>query len=221
MNEVPLKELKVVVERVVRPVRATMARKRKMREELLAHLMDIFEEEAENLGDEQAALDQAKQRFGAPKELTTQLQQAVPRWDRWRSVLENMGYRPDEPTWHLAAKHFLVMLTIYAAALLALPILLLAFGLSVKVHFHFWRATLLTVIPIVLFNATLSLILASLVNKIGPSLAGKRWGRILLLLLCGLVLPFAFSGVLAGATAVFILMACQAVKEERYKADWA
>ena len=38
MNEVTLKELKIVVERAVRPVRATLARKRKMREELLAHL---------------------------------------------------------------------------------------------------------------------------------------------------------------------------------------
>ena len=33
----------------MRPVRATIARKRKMREELLAHLMAIFEEEAKTL----------------------------------------------------------------------------------------------------------------------------------------------------------------------------
>ena len=115
MNDVTLQELKRVVEQAVRPVRATMARKRRMREELLAHLMAIFEEEAERLGDEQAALEQAKQRFGDPRELTGQLQQAVPRWDRCRSILENMGCQPGESAWHLAAKHFLAMLLIYSA----------------------------------------------------------------------------------------------------------
>ena len=38
MNDVTLKELKIVVEQAVRPVRATMARKRRIREELLIHL---------------------------------------------------------------------------------------------------------------------------------------------------------------------------------------
>ena len=70
MNEVTLKELKIVVERAVRPVRATFYSKRKMLEELLAHLVSIFEEERQKAGDEQAALDQAKRRFGDPKELT-------------------------------------------------------------------------------------------------------------------------------------------------------
>ena len=79
MNDVSLKELKIVVERAVRPVRATMARKRRMREELLAHLTAIFEEESAKLADERAALDQAKQRFGDPRELTGQLQETVSR----------------------------------------------------------------------------------------------------------------------------------------------
>ena len=80
MNDVTLKDLKIVVERAVRPVRATLARKRRMREELLAHLVSIFEEEAENLGDDRAALLAAKKRFGDPKELTGQLQETVSRW---------------------------------------------------------------------------------------------------------------------------------------------
>ena len=113
MDDVILQELKRVVERAVRPVRATMARKRRMREELLAHLVAIFEEEAGKLGDEQAALEQAKQRFGDPRELTGQLQQAVPWLDRFRSILENMGCQPGESAWHLAGRHFLVMLAIY------------------------------------------------------------------------------------------------------------
>ena len=42
MNDANLTELKVVVERTVQPIRATMARKRRMREELLAHLVAIL-----------------------------------------------------------------------------------------------------------------------------------------------------------------------------------
>ncbi len=45
MTDATLKELKVVVERAVQPIRATMARKRQMREELLAHLVSVFEQE--------------------------------------------------------------------------------------------------------------------------------------------------------------------------------
>jgi hypothetical protein len=71
MNETSLKELKIVVERAVRPVRATTKRKRKMREELLAHLVSIFQEEVDSLGDEQVALQRVRERFGDPEELTT------------------------------------------------------------------------------------------------------------------------------------------------------
>ena len=149
-----------------------------MREELLAHLTAIFDEEAQRLGDERAALERAKQRFGDPGELTGQLQQAVPRWDRCRSVLENMGYRPSESAWHLAARHFLVMLLIY---LLWLPIWMLAFqGMKVQVPAETQRliAFILVgaVILVALFNVILSIVLAPLLNKFGPALASGRRG---------------------------------------------
>ena len=79
MNDETLRELKIVIERAVRPVRASMARRRKMREELLAHLVSIFEEEASH-GDEQAALERTQERFGDPRELSRQLQQTVLRF---------------------------------------------------------------------------------------------------------------------------------------------
>ena len=224
MNDVILRELKTVVERAVRPVRATMTRKRRMREELLAHLTAIFEEEAERLGNEQAALEQAKERFGDPGELTTQLQQAVPRLCRCRSILENMGYRPSEPAWHLAARHFLVMLLIYS---LWLPMFLVAHGHTlnlgpVEAQRIMALAAVGAVFVLALFNVVLSVVLAPLLDKIGPVLASTRRGRILLAVLCGfvllggLVLPW-----FTGAAVLFILMARQAVKECRYQADWA
>ena len=56
MNESTLTQLKIIVERAVRPVRASTSRKRKMREELLAHVSGVFEEEAA----------QARRRTGRP-----------------------------------------------------------------------------------------------------------------------------------------------------------
>jgi ATP-dependent Clp protease ATP-binding subunit ClpC len=66
MIESTLTGLKIIVERAVRPVRAGIARKRKMREELLAHVVGVFEEEVARLGDERAALQQTALRFGNP-----------------------------------------------------------------------------------------------------------------------------------------------------------
>ncbi len=79
MNEFTLTQLKVIVERAVRPVRAGSARRRKMREELLAHVVGVFEEELAKLGDEPAALARTQERFGQAAELTGQLQASVPR----------------------------------------------------------------------------------------------------------------------------------------------
>ena len=45
MNESTLTRLKIIVERAVRPVRASVSCKHKMREELFAHVIGVFEEE--------------------------------------------------------------------------------------------------------------------------------------------------------------------------------
>src|SRR5262245_36868744 len=81
MNESTLTQLKILVERAVRPVRASFARKRKMREELLAHVSGVFDEELARLGDEPTALERTAQRFGPPAALAAQLQAAVPAGD--------------------------------------------------------------------------------------------------------------------------------------------
>jgi hypothetical protein len=225
MDNITLRELKRVVEQAVRPVRATMARKRRVREELLAHLVAIFEEETGRLGDEQAALEQAKQRFGDPRELVGQIQQTVPWWDRCRSIFESMGCQPGESAWHLAGKHFLVMLTIYSGPMLALT-MMLAFGKfpnmgPMEAQHMLAKGFLLGLPMLALFNVILSLISASLLNKIGPALASKLWGRILLASLCVLVLLCSLHPLLTGAALLLILMARQTVKQWRYQSDWA
>lgn len=78
-----MKALRIHVERAVRPVRASGLRKDRMREELLAHLAGVFEEELVRLGDEQAAAQEAIRRFGAAQDVSRQLQAAVPRVEQW------------------------------------------------------------------------------------------------------------------------------------------
>jgi len=95
MNESTLTPLKIIVERAVRPVRASAGRMRKMREELLAHVVGVFEEESARLGDDRAALERTAQRFGNPAEVTSQLQESVPARDTIRRFFEG---RPGEAT---------------------------------------------------------------------------------------------------------------------------
>jgi hypothetical protein len=92
-----MKELMVHVERAVRAVHASPARKRRMRQELLAHLTGLVEEEKARGGDEQEALARALRRFGDPAGLSRDLQASVPRLERWEAGLAN-GFlrRPGE-----------------------------------------------------------------------------------------------------------------------------
>ncbi len=122
MNDVTLKELKTVVERAVRPVRATMARKRKIREELLAHLMSIFEEEQGRLGDERAALDRSRRRFGDPRALVALIQAAIPRSDWFaRFGDEFFLVRRGESAFAHAVRVAAFMFTSFAMTLVLLP----------------------------------------------------------------------------------------------------
>ena len=101
MNESTLTPLKIIVERAVRPVRASTSRKGKMREELLAHVVGVFEEEWARLGDERAAVERTALRFGNPAEVTSQLQESVPARDAVRRYWEG---RPGEPAWRTAIR---------------------------------------------------------------------------------------------------------------------
>jgi hypothetical protein len=78
MNEIVLNDLTAHIDHAIGSLPATGARRQQMHEELLAHLLDIYDEELERLQDEQAALIQAKQRFGRLDELRSDLLTAVP-----------------------------------------------------------------------------------------------------------------------------------------------
>jgi hypothetical protein len=80
-----MRELMVHVERAVRAVHASPARKRRMRQELLAHLTGLLEEEKARGGDEQEALARTLQRFGDSADLSRDLQASVPRLEQWEA----------------------------------------------------------------------------------------------------------------------------------------
>jgi len=111
MNELVMKEFMVQVERAVRPVRAAGGRKDRMREELLAHLTAIYDEELARGGDASAALQQTLQRFGDPAALTGDLQASLSYEDRAGYFFERWwGWRAPESaaryTFRLATRVF-------------------------------------------------------------------------------------------------------------------
>src|SRR3954453_15889228 len=92
-----MKEVMVFVERAVRPVQASSRRKDRVREELLAHMTAIYEEEMARTGDEAAAREQAARRLGDPSGLTHELQASVSREERIAFAVERwFGWRAPE-----------------------------------------------------------------------------------------------------------------------------
>jgi hypothetical protein len=86
-----------VVERSVRPVRASIVRKRKMREELFAHLSAVFEDELARLGDPKLALECAARRLGESTELARELEDSLPAYERFSAFVERwLQYRAPE-----------------------------------------------------------------------------------------------------------------------------
>jgi hypothetical protein len=77
-----MKALRREVERVVRPIVASEPSKNRMREELLAHLTELYDQELAGSGNEQLATAAALARFGDPSELRQELQQTIPLLER-------------------------------------------------------------------------------------------------------------------------------------------
>jgi len=115
MNDSTRTQLKIMVERAVRPVRTVLSRKRKMREELLAHVSAVFEEETAKLGDEASALTRTGQRFGNTAELTVQLQSSVPWNEKGAWYWENFFKKPGTSPLYRAGRLALVTGTISSA----------------------------------------------------------------------------------------------------------
>jgi hypothetical protein len=114
MNESDLIQLKIIVERAVRPLRASSGRKQKIREELLGHVRDVFDEEFTRPNDGGSPLDRTVRRFGNPAELTVHLQRSIPAFD---GIVRYLEGPPDQSTLHSALRFVAIELAIAWAAL--------------------------------------------------------------------------------------------------------
>lgn len=78
MNDPPIRHFEGRVARIVAPLVARRARKESMREELLSHFYQVYEEEFARLEDERLAAEATARRLGDADELSSRLQASVP-----------------------------------------------------------------------------------------------------------------------------------------------
>lgn len=172
MNDTTLRDVKIVVERAVRPLRVTIARKCRMREELLSHLLAIFEEEAAKGDGDAAAVDRARRRFGDPTELSGQLQASVSRWERFRARAEGLDIRPGQPILRPALRLFLLMLAGYAVAAAAAVPVMIARGRANEIP-----TSLRIVLVVGVVTAAFSALMMVLVDRVRRALYGRESQR--------------------------------------------
>lgn len=124
MNDSILIHLKTIVERAVRPLPIITRRKRQFREELLAHLTAVFDDEFTRLGDESAALEKTRQRFGDPRAITAELRHSLTRRDGWAAFWEalfaRIDFRPGDSQRQMLVKTVGLTLATFVATELAL-----------------------------------------------------------------------------------------------------
>lgn len=164
-------ELMIVVERAVRPVRASNNRKRRMREELLGHLSAVFENEMELQSDVATGLERAKRRFGDPSKLTVELQRTVPWWDRVTATGEIMNFEPGESMTHFFAKCVVFALAMGVVTLLAvLPAVVWGKAGNIGFMLH-------VILVISFFSTIFTFLFVFTATRIGLALYGDKRQR--------------------------------------------
>lgn len=130
-----------IVERVVRPLRTSATHKRKLREELLAHLTAIYNEEKQSLKSPAQALEAAAKRFGNPDDLAKEFDRDVPKRQRLAFYFERLlGWRSHETAARYAAR-----IALYVAVSNTLFALLIFMGIARNAGWT--RFTLLATLP--------------------------------------------------------------------------
>jgi hypothetical protein len=180
-----MRELMIHVERAVRPVVASEWWKLAMRRELLAHLTSIYEEEKTRVGDGPAALEAALRRFGAPANLTRELQSAVPVVERWLNAsvpllgtLDSHSHARPEPVAQRASQG--ILLTACAGYLAVSPFLGALPDLPVTAP---WRVEVVWISAIILLAGAFTLIANAFYETARHASGPRSWLKALGLLL--------------------------------------
>jgi hypothetical protein len=164
-----------LVERTVRPVHASLAKKRKMREELLAHLTAIYEEELTRSDNPTVALQTAAERFGEPAVLADEFNSMLPWAERVNYFISrSLGWRPPESPAHYMLR---VATGMTAFVVVFLFCCLLPAGLFLK---DGWGAMLILMRPLVCMLPVLfvdSFLFGLLYFKLRDAMVGAPWAR--------------------------------------------
>lgn len=113
------RELMEIVERIVRPVPMSPARKMRIRKEFLEHLEAGFAEELAVDQDEAAALERARRRFGDPAMITTELRAGLCLSERFAGRLTDIvSQRRHERLGRYVARVSAIYACILAAAMI-------------------------------------------------------------------------------------------------------
>jgi ClpA/ClpB-like protein len=181
LNEVREAVLKIrheqmkLVERTVRPVRASATRKRKMREELLAHLTGIYEEELNRSDSPTVALQAAARRFGDPASLTSELNSALPFAERVSHFIDrSVGWRPPE-----SAARYMLRVSTGITAFVAIFLFCCLIPVGVFLSYG-WSAVLILGRPLVgglPFMFVDVWVLGVLYYKLRDTMCGAPWTR--------------------------------------------
>jgi len=187
MNQEISTPLKIIVERVVRPVVALNNQKRQLREELLAHVTAVFEDEHERTGNVQSALEATRNRLGDPTLLSAELQREIPGRHRAAVALEILERDSNKSLLRMAAIHF-------GLAIAFLLVTFLLFGLPVA----FFRGRLHEIGAILRVVGVMSITMGSITfavcfgaDRMGRAVAAKKWRQAFWFVgLATLFLPF-------------------------------
>jgi Clp amino terminal domain, pathogenicity island component len=163
-----------IVERVVRPVRASAVRKRKMREELLAHFSGIYEREQARLNDPAQALKAAANRFGDPTALANELNSALPFAEKATYFINrNSGRRPQESVVRYMLR-FAIGMTAFVAIFLFCCLIPVAFLKDGGRAILFLARPLAGSLPFMFIDIW---ILGMLYFKLRDAMCGAPWAR--------------------------------------------
>lgn len=129
MSDPAPRELKILVERVVRPLPLPLVWQRRLRTEYLAHLEAVYSEELIGNNDPVAALARTTERFGDPTKISEELLETIGWSKQWAARQEKFFTRQKGGS---AAGYVLRLVSTYLA--MVVPLLL---GVVVAKHeFH-------------------------------------------------------------------------------------